>query len=139
MPLRLNLLNDISLTAWVFLVTKLRGVTNTNKHMDIKQATEGWLIGRQYLPVTFQKSRAERIKWRDKESRAMVEAPMLSHTVSTADGDFIIVQERVADTFKETEYKSPFVRGTLCILEFTSLFEERGVKQARGAIIPLTK
>jgi len=102
--------------------------------MKLSDATNKWKNGARVLPVTFMKSKADRIKWRDKESRAMMEAPILAHTVATEDGDMMIINERVPDTFKEGDYKSPFTKGSKCILEYTTIYEERGVLQARGQI-----
>ena len=103
----------------------------------MNEAAEMWKSGKRVLPLRFLKSRAERIKWRDKESKAMLEAPILTHNCTTLDGDIIVVNERVPDTFKETEYKPAFKQGDTVLLEFTTIFDERGVTTARGVLLPL--
>lgn len=105
--------------------------------MTQKQAIESFLSGKPLLVVEYRSSKAERIKWRDKESRAVMEAPLLRFSCEAADGTAYVINQRVPDTFDETKYVPPFAKGARVILEFVSMTIERGIVHFQGSISEL--
>lgn len=105
--------------------------------MKIEDSVKMFHDGQPVLIVEYRSSKAERIRWRDKESRNTLEAPILRFSCEASDGTPYIVNERVPDTFKETEYKSAFMRGEKVILKFTTMSIERGIMHFQGALEPL--
>ena len=79
--------------------------------MKIEEAKKRFIEGKPCLVVEFRNSKAERIKWRDKESKQIMEAPLLRHACEAEDGTPYVVNERVDEKFKETEYVQKFKKG----------------------------
>lgn len=93
-----------------------------------------WETGKPVLLVEFRSSKAERIKWRDRESKATMEAPLLRHSVEAEDGTPYIVNERVPETFDETKFQASFKKGDKCVLLFASMAVERGIAHFQGSL-----
>jgi len=81
-------------------------------------------------------SKAEVMKWRDKESGKPLSAPILRHTVETA-GQTIAITERVADDFDVLNYKPQFVKGQKVLVTITELTTVRGNTSGRGSLTPI--
>lgn len=106
--------------------------------MTEKQAVANFLGGKACLVVEFRSSKAERIKWRDKVTKATMEAPILRHAIEAADGTPMIVNERVDEKFDETKYVQKFKRGDKVYLAYTSSELNLGVQHFSGSLEPLT-
>jgi hypothetical protein len=102
--------------------------------MKLNDVVKMFDAGQPVLVVEYRSSKAERIRWRDKESHNTLEAPILRHSCEAADGTPYVVNERVPDTFKETEFKSLFKRGDKVVLKFTAMNVERGIQHFQGAL-----
>lgn len=93
--------------------------------------------GKPVILCEYRSSKAERIKWRDKTSRATLEAPILRHSVEAADGTPYVVNERVPETFDETKFASQIKKGEKVALLFESMTSEKGIKHFGGQILQL--
>lgn len=93
------------------------------------------LEGKPMILVEYRASRAEHIKWRDKETKMMVEGTTLSHTVENAT-DSIRISDRLAEGVKPEDYKSPYSKGDKVILQIRGLQVQKGVTTAVGDLLP---
>lgn len=88
--------------------------------------------GKPVLIVEYRSSKAERITWRDKTSKAMTSAPMLRHTCEAVDGSCYIVSERVPENFDVDKFQPSMAKGSKAVLLFSSMSTERGITQFQG-------
>lgn len=102
--------------------------------MKASEVQKMFAAGKPVLLVEFRSSKAERIKWRDKESKATLEAPLLRHSVEAEDGTPYILNERVPETFDETKFAAAFKKGDKCVLLFTSMIVEKGIAHFQGSL-----
>jgi len=109
---------------------------DTTVPIKLADAIKVWQSGSPVLLVEYRNSQAETIKWRDKETRRMMEAPSLRHSVETADSA-IVVNERPAETMDVNKYVAPFRKGQKVLLHVQSLTTERGIVSARGILQPI--
>lgn len=101
------------------------------------EVTKMFEEGKAVLLVEYRSSRAERITYRDKVTRATVQMAVLRHSCEAADGSPYMVNERVAENFDEKGYHSAFQRGQRAVLIFTSMTVERGIPHFVGQLYPL--
>jgi hypothetical protein len=110
------------------------------------QAVSKFLAGEPIVFVEYRSSKAEVIKWRDKESRRVLTAAVLRHTVET-DSGAIVVNERLSAEFPDEVaqaqfceyYKSVFVKGSKVLLHLKSLSTVKGIVMADGALEAISK
>jgi hypothetical protein len=103
--------------------------------IKMDEAIKRFKSGQPCMVVEYRSSVAERIRWRDKETRAVLEAPILRHTCEAENGTPYIVNERVDEkSFDETAYIAPFKKGEKVLLTFVSMAIERGIKHFGGAL-----
>jgi hypothetical protein len=100
----------------------------------LKQIEQGLLMA---LVCEYRSGKAETIRWTDKQTRAKMEAPAITHGVEVGPTQ-IRVQERTPDGFDVAKYVSPFKRGELVLLHVESIERDSGNISARGTIEALT-
>lgn len=102
--------------------------------LTLENATKQFTAGKPVILAEYRSSKADRIRWRDKESKQTVEAPILRHNLEAEDGTPYAVNERVDDKFDETTYVSPFAKGDKVLLTFTALEMMRGAMSFQGKL-----
>jgi len=101
--------------------------------MTKSELVERVLKGEPLLAVEYRSSKAERISYRDKETKTAQVLVLLSHTVENATGS-IRVSERVEDTFDPDKYVAPYEKGARVVLVLQSLQVARGITTASGKL-----
>lgn len=91
------------------------------------------LEGEPLVAVEYRSSKAEKIQWRDKETRSLMHAVTLAHTVENKSGS-IRVADRAPDDLDPEKYVPPFKKGDAVILHLTGLQVQRGVITAQGTM-----
>lgn len=103
--------------------------------MKQDEAIKRFLAGEQCMCVEFLSSKAETITWRDKVSRGVMTAPILTHTVITHDGAAIAGERVDEKTFDPKAYKTPFKRGDKLFVTFIGSNTEKGRQSLSGCKI----
>jgi len=101
--------------------------------MTKEKAIESFLAGDPLMCVEYRGSKAEVIKWRDKETRRPMEGTALRHTVENNAGS-IAVNERTDENFNVANYHSPFTKGQKVLLRVTGLQVQRGSMTCSGTL-----
>lgn len=109
------------------------------KPVTMAEAVAKFQAGQPCLLVEYRSSVAERIKWRDKESRATLEAPILRHNCEAVDGTPYIINERVDEKlFDEKAYRqTTFKKGDKALLQFATMVIDKGIKHFGGTLVPI--
>lgn len=103
--------------------------------MNKAEAIKRWESGEQCMCVEFLSSKAETITWRDKVSRGVMTAPILTHTVITKDGAAIAGERVDEKTFDPHKYVSPYKRGDKLFVSFIGSNTEKGRQSLSGCKI----
>lgn len=105
--------------------------------MTNKELMEQIMAGKPLVVVEYRSSKAENIKWRDKETQKTLTGVFLRHTVEAGEVS-VAVNERTGEDFKADGYKAPFKKGEKCVLVFTDYQTVKGATSARGVLVPLS-
>lgn len=104
----------------------------------LEQAISEWRAGKLCALVEYRSSKAEPIRWRDKDTHMTMNAVTLTHSVET-ETQTIMVSERVDDNFDWKDYKAPFTKGQKAIVFFDSVGRNKGVTTLYGKLEPVTE
>jgi len=109
--------------------------------MTQKDAIAAFLAGEQVLFVEYFTSKADHIRWTDKDTRKPLEADVLSHTVLTAEAA-IRVDQRLEEGQSAAQVKammqSNIKRGDKVLLRFSMLAVNKGSITCRGTLDKVT-
>lgn len=109
---------------------------NESKVITMKEAVELFQRGKVVAVGEYRSSKPETIHYRDRESGKAAEFSQLRHTVEF-NGESVQVSERVGDDFKPAEYRAPFKKGDMVLVELQSMEIVRGSISVRGVVHPV--
>jgi len=104
--------------------------------MDKNTFIQRVLAGASLLSVEYRGWRVDHIEWRDKGSGKAMAANLLKHTVELGPIS-VSVSQRMPSDWTGMDYRCPFVKGSRCVLDFTSFSVTRGNYEASGVLEPL--
>ena len=81
----------------------------------------------------YRHSKSEMLRWRDKLTGRLMEAPVLRHTVEFGNCS-VAVSERVPEGTKLEDIHVPFVKGEMVVLHLEELSRNLGLVSARGKL-----
>lgn len=106
--------------------------TTTSKTLE--QALTDFRNGKLSAIAEFRSSKAERIKWRDKDTQRVMTGVTLTHSVELL-GVTAMVNERVDEgTFDERSYVSPFTKGTPVLVNIDLITKTKGITTIYGTL-----
>lgn len=122
---------------WACVGSKQTNKQTTTKQQKMKISKLRQMMddGACVLRVEYRASVPDHIKWRDKETKTIMEANILSHNIETCEGA-AAVSERVEEgsKFDPTTYQSPFKKGESVALLFKSVDLSRGKRTFYGVL-----
>jgi hypothetical protein len=89
-----------------------------------------------FAVAEFRSSFAETINYSDRKTGRPMSAPVCAHTVEIG-GRSVRISEFLPDTVKPEDYKQPFKKGQMVVIEVAQLVTEKGNTSGRGAMYPL--
>jgi len=104
--------------------------------MDKETFVSRVLAGAALLSVEYRGWRVDHIEWRDKGSGKAMSANLLRHTVELGPIS-LSVAERMPSDWNGSDYRCPFVKGSRCVVDFTSFSVTRGNYECAGKLEPL--
>lgn len=96
-----------------------------------EEALKGFEQGRRFIRCEFRMSKAERIKYLDKQTRKEAHFDTIKHTVEMGDVSAVVV-ERPPEGFEVEKYQAPCPKGTPCVLEFSGCETVNGILKFNG-------
>lgn len=103
----------------------------------LEQAVSEFKSGKLCAIAEYRSSKADRIKWRDKETQRVMTGVTLTHAVEF-NGTTAMVNERVDEgTFDERAYVSPYVRGSSVLVNIDLVTKTKGITTIYGTLDPI--